>query len=131
MKKLLLSITKTHNLASLRQLAITASALFTISTSAQGVDDMMKPEKWHGDGNAPVYFGNKIHFNEGQPIKQEMDLSVGGSGIYDISVVCNTNSVASKCKIYAKGTDYTVCSVRYHGFFMKLIQTVKRFKINR
>lgn len=110
MKKLLLSITKTHNLASLRQLAITASALFTISTSAQGVDDMMKPEKWHGDGNSPVYFGNKIHFNEGQPIKQEMDLSVGGSGIYDIAVVCNTNSVASKCKIYAKGTDYTVCS---------------------
>ena len=89
----------------LRQLALTTLTLFAVSASAQGIDDMMRPEKWHGDGNAPVNYGDKIRFNEGMPTKQELEISVGNNGIYDIAIFCNTNSVASKCRIYAKGTN--------------------------
>lgn len=94
----------------MKKILIQLATLFAISASAQGVDDFMKPEKWHGDGQQPVSYGNKIHFNEGKPTKQEMEINAGGSGIYDIAVVCNANSVASKCRIYAKGTNYSVCS---------------------
>lgn len=94
----------------LRLLAFSTLTLFAISASAQGIDDMMRPEKWHGDGMTPVSYGDKIHFNEGKTTKQEMEINAGGSGIYDIAVVCNANSVASKCRIYAKGTNYSICS---------------------
>ncbi|MBQ8019626.1 MAG: glycosyl hydrolase 53 family protein, partial [Paludibacteraceae bacterium] len=94
----------------LRLLAFSTLTLFAISASAQGIDDLMRPEKWHGDGNAPVSNGEKIRFNEGMPTKQELEISVGNSGIYDIAIECNANSVSSKCRIYAKGTNYSVCS---------------------
>lgn len=94
----------------LRLLAFSTLTLFAISASAQGIDDLMRPEKWHGDGNAPVSYDDKIRFNEGMPTKQELDISVGNSGIYDIAIECNANSVSSKCRIYAKGTNYSICS---------------------
>ena len=94
----------------LRKFAFTTFVLLSLSASAQGIDDLMRPEKWHGDGNAPVSYGEKIRFNEGMPTKQELDISVGSSGIYDIAIECNANSVSSKCMIYAKGTNYSVCS---------------------
>ena len=53
----------------LRLLAFSTLTLFAISASAQGIDDMMRPEKWHGDGQQPVSYGDKIHFNEGKPTK--------------------------------------------------------------
>ena len=87
----------------LRKFAFTTFVLLSLSASAQGIDDLMRPEKWHGDGNAPVSYGEKIRFNEGMPTKQELDISVGNSGIYDIAIECNANSVSSKCRIYAKG----------------------------
>ena len=60
----------------LRLLAFSTLTLLAISASAQGIDDLMRPEKWHGDGNAPVSYGEKIRFNEGMPTKQELDISV-------------------------------------------------------
>jgi hypothetical protein len=79
----------------LRLLAFSTLTLFAISASAQGIDDLMRPERWHGDGNAPVSYGEKIRFNEGMPTKQELDISVGNSGVYDIAIECNANSVSS------------------------------------
>lgn len=94
----------------LRKFAFTTFVLLSLSASAQGIDDLMRPEKWHGDGMTPVNYGDKIRFNEGMPTKQELEISVGNSGIYDIAIECNANSVSSKCRIYAKGTNYSVCS---------------------
>ncbi len=95
----------------LRHWAFTTCAMLsTLSVSAQGIDNILDPQRWSGDGQTPMRYGDKLHFNEGQPTKQEQTISLGECGIYDIAVVCNTNSVDSKCMIYAKGTNYTICS---------------------